>query len=303
MAYKTGIDAQFGFAKETTWGTPVTVTSFLPMVSESLSRSEDFAESAGMVAGSRFLRTNQWNSGLIEVGGDVQLELYDSGQSILWDAMLGTNTAGTYTPATLAGKGLTVQIGRPGLAGTVHPFTYDGCKVNSWELAFSAGEIVTLGLTLIAESEITSTALATASYTSPLAKPYKAVNATVTLAGTSLNVRSFRFSGDNRLERRYYAGSQATSEPVESDLRQYTGTLEVDFNDLTEYNAWVAQTEASLVATMTSGTKSVTLTANVRRDGSTPMVDSRNLLSQEIPFTVIATNSDASAISVVLDET
>lgn len=162
MTLRSGLAGQIGFANETTWSVPNTVTRFVPHISESLMDERARLESAGVIAGARVLRAQQSDTGASTVGGDVQLELCDRSIGLLFTHMFGAvATTGsdpyehTFTPGELSGKGLTVQVGRPGSSdGTVDPYTYTGMKVASWEIACSAGEIATLGLTFAGRHEI-----------------------------------------------------------------------------------------------------------------------------------------------------
>lgn len=291
---RSGLAAQFGFKLESTVGTPVTVDTFLPLVSESIKRSEAFTESAAIRAGRRLMQSSDWNSGLVTVEGDVQLELYTTSVRSLFTAMMGTETssAGTYTyyPEDLYGDSLTVQIGRPDTAGTVNPFTYAGMKVASWEIACAAGEIATMGLTFMGclADESTGTALASASYAAGL-RPIKFSGANIVVAGGTLaSVSNFTISGDNALSMRQRVSSQYGLEPIETGLRAYTGSIQGEFESLTAYNRYINHTEATLVATLANGTSLVKMQANVRFDGETPNVGGRAILEQPLPFTVVA---------------
>jgi hypothetical protein len=373
---RTGMDAQIGYALESSVGTPATVTAFVPLLSETLMQDKTRLESSGIIAGRRVLTSNQWNGGNVTVSGSVQHELYNRGLGKLFTAMFGTvATTGagpythTFTPGDLTGDALTVQVGRPATNGTVYPFTYAGMKVSSWEIACSQGEIATLGLDLVGmrefayrtvtdgvttsgSADISSTsaafssddigkpisgtgipagatiasvtsataatlsanatatgtgitftigvALAAASYPSSI-KPLKFNHAAVTIGGASVNVTSMTVSGDNGLNTdRRFLGTQYISEPLEAALRNYSGTLEIEFTDLAQYTRFVAGSEAALVASFTSGADSVTITTNVRFDGSTPQVDGLEILSQSLPFKCVASSTDASAITVAL---
>lgn len=373
---RTGIAAQIGYALESSVGTVVTPTAFLPLVSESLVQDKQRLESAGIIAGRRVLTSSQWNGGDVVVSGSVQHELYNRGLGKLFTAMFGavaTTGAGpythTFTPGDLTGDALTVQVGRPGVGGTVFPFTYAGMKVQSWEIACAAGEIATLGLDLVGMREfdyrqvtdgvttdtdktvtsatavfstddvgkpisgtgipsgttiesftsatevelsaaatatgtgITFTigvALASASYPTSI-KPLKFNHASVTIGGTAVPVRSLTVSGNNMIDdSRRFLGSQYISEPLEMGLREYTGTIEIEFTDLTQYHRFVRGTEAALVASFVSGADSVTITTNARFDGSTPNVAGREILTQSLPFKCVASSTDASAITVAL---
>lgn len=303
-----GIGAQFGFKKESTWGTAVTVDAFLPFVSESMSAKQNQSRARGIIAGGIVSRTIQNNGGTWEVGGNIGLELMNVGQSVLWEACLGSLAAGppiVVTPgATL--PSLTVQVGKPDIGNTVRPFTYAGCKVASWELAGTAGEIATFGVDLIAKSRTTATALATATY-STTALPLKVYNTVVVLGGVTYPVKSFKLRGDNKLTRRFLSGDQYTKEPLHdaAEERDYTGELVLEFTDLAEITASDALTDSSLTITLTSGTTSVLVTANIRRmDNVDPTVQGRGILPQTIPFRCLATSSTMStALSVTLDET
>lgn len=162
MALKTGLNAQLGLETEVTVGTPITPTVFAPFISETMGLQVARLESAGILAGRRLLASQQWSEGSATVGGDLQLELYDRSIGKIFQHMFGglvTTGAGpythTYTPGELTGKSMTVQIGRPNVAtGSVDPFTYTACKVDSWALGLKAGQIATLGVTLAGRQEI-----------------------------------------------------------------------------------------------------------------------------------------------------
>ena len=143
-------------------------------------------------------------------------------------------------------------------------------------------------------------ALASATYPASI-KPLKFNHASVTLGGAAVNVKSLTLSGNNTLDdSRRFLGSQYIAEPLEMGLREYTGSLEIEFTDLTQYTRFVAGTEAALVASFVSGTDSVTITSNVRIDGSTPNVGGREILTQTLPIKCVASSTDASAITAVL---
>lgn len=160
MSLRSGQAAQIGFVTEASFGVPITVTRFQPLVSESLNMSIDRIESAGIIAGRETLDSSQWYPGAIKVGGNIALEMYDRSQGLLWTHMLGgaaisgsgTYTQ-TYTPADTYGQSFTCQVGRPGTSGTVQPYVYAGCKIGQWELKAALDQIVTFGATVIAKAE------------------------------------------------------------------------------------------------------------------------------------------------------
>lgn len=312
MALNTGLAAQLGYAQETTWGTAVTTNMrFVPLVDESLATEIEFLESEGIIAGAQIIRTQQWSRGLFRSEGDVGLEVYDRTIGLLLVHALGSvTTTGTtapfthtITPGDLYGRGLTFQVGRPDRNGTVHPFTYAGTKIQSWELAVVAGEIATLGLTVVAKTETTVTALQTATYTQSIA-PMTFVNGSFTLNTSSLCVRQATISGENQLTTdRVCIGQSTIDEPTTTDRREFMGEIELEFPNLVHYNRFLAGTEGNLTLVLANqlsapNTSTLTISMNVRTEGSTPNVGGRDMLVQTMNFKATGTNSDASAITV-----
>ena len=312
MATGTGLDAQVGYVAESAWGTSAVVTRFLPLISETMKKEIERVESPSIYVGRQTWNTDQWAPGMAMIGGDIQHELYDSSIGLLLRAAFGTvntaNASGTYThtfwPAA-PGVSLTVQIGRPTIYGTVVPFTYEGCKVQSWEIAAAAGENLTYGHTLVGEEETMGTALASASYTASI-KPWRFQNATFSLAGSTTPISAFRIGGANNLVERRFVGATVTSEPLRENLAEYTGELTLEWGNPSaggtlNYHRFFGGTEAALVMTaVAGGTASATITANIRYDGTTPNVAGRGIIEHSIPFKCIAGTLDSQAIQVQL---
>jgi hypothetical protein len=314
MAIPTGLSAQLGVATETTYGTPATVTRFYELTDESMRMDIERLETAGLRAGQRIVRSDRWVAGRKTVAGDVSLEVPNKSLGLLLLHAFGTasssNPTGsvyehTFTPADLP-VGMTTQVGRPSLDGTVNPFTYHGCKVASWELSADVGQIGQFRMSLVAEDEDTSTSLETASYPSALSLLTFA-DATLTIAGSSQTVRSVRLRGDNGLAAdRHVLGAQVVATPLEAGMRNYEVDIDAHFDDTTAYGRFVNGTEAALVlkyegATITTGyAYTLQATCNVRFDGDTPQVSGPEEIPQPLRAKCIDTGSGASsAISVL----
>lgn len=306
MAVRSGIATQLGAKAESTWGTAVTVDVFIPIVSDGLGVDRPRVESAGILTGRHLLTSEQWAGGNKTVGGDLGLELPTNSAiaRLLLEHMFGT-VAGTgpytYTPSDLYGKGLTLQVGVPGVDGTVRTKTYEGAKFNTWELGWNnAADPVTLGLGVIAEDESVATALASASYASGAATPFYSVGATATIGGSTVQIKQGTLAADHKLARRFFAGSNLTAEPIHTELREITGNLQLEFVDLTQYNRFLGGTEAAVVLTFSgTGSSSLVITMNCRFDGESPKVPSREIVDQPLPIKVIASTTDASGITAV----
>lgn len=297
-------DAQVGFKSESTVGTAVTVDQFTPFLSEGLGQRITYLDTQTISARHTLSVTKQ---GTKEVGGPLSLELANTDLATLLTHMMGSvSTSGTgpythtATPGDLEGKSFTVQIGKPDSGGTVRPFTYAGCKVGSWTISANVGSIALLDLDVIGMTETTATALASASYDSTW-EPFTFTEASLTLAGSSIaTVRSLSITGNNAIERRIRLGSGTSKQPLQIGRRSYTGTVSMDFDDLTEYAKYVAGTEVALVATFNNGTQTLTVTANVQYVGDTPAVGGQQLVEQTLPFRCLHSSSDSSAITLTL---
>lgn len=302
----SGLDAQIGWKSESTFGTAVTPDQFHAGYLGGGPKQEIARlESQGLRAGRRV--TSKWKSGGKTITGTVNLELWDEPLATLLTHMFGSvATSGTgpwthtATPGSLNDNSFTLQVGRPDSGDTVRAFTYAGCKIASWTINCAVGEIPTLELEVSAQTETTATALASASY--PTAAPFTFVEASLTIAGSAVNtVTDVSLSAANALRTDgHRLGSADIREQLENGMREFTGTLTSEFEDLTAYNRFVNGTEAALVVLFDNGTDTLTITTNVRFDGETPEVSGPELLEQPLPFKCLSTTSDAAAITAEL---
>jgi hypothetical protein len=152
-------DAQFGIAKEVTYGVPVVPATFVPLLTPTLTRTPDRIAAAGAVAGLDILGSEQWNGGNIQAGGNVGMELYAAQTPFLFEMMFGTvSTTGsgpftdTFTPTSGVLPSATIQIGHPVPLAPVIPSVWTGCKVLDWDLACSQNKVATLGLNMVAQN-------------------------------------------------------------------------------------------------------------------------------------------------------
>lgn len=280
MATGSGLDAQFGFKNETTWGTAVTVDHFLEFNSESLSNEPTFLEPTGLRPGVKHKRSSRVRISRRTMTGDVSMEVATKGMGLIWKHMLGSGSGSTpvqiaattayrqiHTPGGFVGLGLTLQVGRPEPSGTVRPFTFAGCKIPSWEFSLNDSEVPTLMINIDGRSESTATALATASYPSG-STVFDFSQATLTLGGTAATtsgltevtggtavstiVREFTARGESPManERFGLGNAGLKAEQLENDTPTITGTLTAEFNKTEFYDVFTANTTTALVMTL-----------------------------------------------------
>lgn len=304
-------------APEVTYGTYVAPTRSLELVSESMKTSIERIESKGLRAGRRVV--GKWYPGKTTSAGDLDFEVNGIGYGMVFQHCLGTDTitgptdtvlyTHTMSPTDLP-PSFTMQIGKPSVDGTVNPFNYTGCRVNTWELGMKAGELLSLKLGVVGQAESYTAQHALVAYTDPAIHLMSFVGAAVTCGGTGVDLTDFTFKGDNKLavDRFRLRNAATIKQPLENSWREYTGTLTADFESMVQYNHFVNGDELSVVATFvgsliaggTTSTYGVTLTANCRYDGETPTVSGPNLTGLTLPVKVSASGAtDAGAISLV----
>jgi len=162
--------------------------------------------------------------------------------------VLGTAYKQVHTPGTKAGQFLTCQFGRPQiLSTTVQPFTETGVKVTGWEFSCNDNQIAQLKISGNAQTELTSVALAGASYPTPNGL-FSFANASVfTLGGTASTsagettvaggstvgslVTGITLTGATPMKTdRFGLGNLGLKgEPIENATPTITGTLNTEF--------------------------------------------------------------------------
>lgn len=284
MGFASGLVSQLGWGVETTAGTAVTVTKFVPHINEGISLEVNrqqgeglYGSTNGVALASRHVLTTK------NVSGDFELELSDKSLGTLWRAALGSTT----TPTTVttgvyqavfqpgdqksAGSSLTVQVGRPQTDGTVRAFTYNGVKITSFEFGGSIDQLATVKFGIDGWNETTGTALATASYPTG-AIQFANTQLAATIGGTAsttsgvvsvtgstalAGVRSVKIKGTNPLaaDRFFAGGSGVKAEQLINGYRSYEVDIEADFVDRTVlYDLYTAGTTTALVLTYTGAT-------------------------------------------------
>lgn len=143
-------------------------------------------------------------------------------------------------------------------------------------------------------------ALAAPSYTAGIT-PFSYSSGYVKLAGTSVCARAFTLSGDNNLAERFCIGSSLSDEPLEGGgYRKYTGTVEMEFQTMNEYNKFVAGTEFALEFNLSvpASAHAVTAVYNGYFSGAKPVINNGNFpYVVTWPFTASGT-TDANALTL-----
>lgn len=306
---RTGTGKFIGYAQETTPGTRVTPTRFLPHIDDDLKKVPERIESAATVPGELYVTSDQWRTGAVSVTGPVGHELYVGGMGLIFYNILGakaTSGAGPYvhtiTAGSLDGLAMTIQSVRPDVGNTNRVFEATGCKIASAQIGCAVGQAATVGLDVVGMDLVTNQSAATASYGTKHTKPFVFVDGSVTVGGTAAKLRTITtdFTNAMNVERRFL-GQATTSEPLENDRRECIITAEGEFESLTHYAAFIAGSEVAVVQTFTDGTHSAVITMTCRYDEANPSQSGRDIIAQPLTLKaidmadieVVITNADA----------
>lgn len=300
-----GSDAQFGFAEETVWasGTP-TINKFIPFLSESLALERNVVTTDSIRGDTA---RSIWREGAERVGGDLNVEVQPVGMYTLLKHALGraTTAAGpsgagdhyaidVYPSGNLP-EGLRLEIGRTGAAGGT--FEYRGCKINQMVLNCSVGEPLTATFSFLGKDELTEQENPTAVGTISSLNPLTFDEGTITIDGVTQEVAGFSLTVNNNLvEDKGALGSRYRVAIPRSGFRDVTGTLNLEFDNLTMYSRYTGGTETGLKLRFVSddligaGTQAHELQIDCPRivfTGTTPVVGGPDLIYYDMPFVAL----------------
>ncbi len=317
MAYGSGISAQVGFAEEVTYGTRIAPAKFVEFDAEGFKLNQARIESKSLRAGAIAQRSDRWASGPKDVEWSLDLQLQSKTLGLLFKHALGQISTATAQGGTTAkdhtaklgdpfGLGLTFQVGRPSVDGTVRPFDYTGCKVTGLALAASVGQVPTLKLSGIGVDEKTDQTLATASYASAM-EVLSWAGVTLTVGGTAYACQEFGLDVKHAFKTdRFNLGAVTRQQPIRNDFTEITGSISSELIDLVAYQRFVNGTTGALVAKFEGGileaavhTKVEVTLAYVRFDGETPNVSGPDVIAQPIQFKALDDGTADSPIKIV----
>jgi len=300
----TVLDAQFGIADETTYGTPVTVTRFYEVqAGDGFDYRPNRRQGTGMKVGAIGPRSNRRVTPNGDYGASMNHEVLSKGFGLLFHKMFGgtptvTSLTGAYQQVfTLGGalKPFTGQLGVPRIASdgsaTVDPFTATGCTIPSFGFSMDNADILKVKYDVDARDMATATALASASYPtganlfsfagcSLYGGTYTAPTTTVLgSGGTALaNVTNFSLDVTRNADTARYLGGAAGKKAIPiPGMAGVSGVLGIEYSDTVYRDAYLADTDLVLVANFQSAliTGAIYETvqiavANMRLDGELP---------------------------------
>lgn len=310
MSVRSGLGAQIGVATETTYGTYVAPTRFYPFENESIALTKNYVKSSGLRAGRLAQSQNLHRATTRTAAGDFSMEWFDQGMGILLNQLHGE----TITPVKIEekskllyksihkigttdpfGKSMTVQVGRPGVDGTVRPFSYLGCKVTEFKLAIDAGGLAMVTVSVDGMDEKTSESLASATYNATTL-PYTFQQMVCNIGGAEAAfVRSVNIAVTiGQATDRFNMGNSGVKDtPIVNALLGVTANATLEFSGLTDHERFTKEEVKELVLVGTGREPeagkgdnflSKLTMAAAKQVSSSPTVNGPDIITQDVTF-------------------
>lgn len=250
----TVLTTQYGMVDEVTYGTPVTVDHFFEYESESFKKNVARVESKGHRKNARVQLATRFEPYHTGASGSLVLDVPTKGFGILLKHIFGGSSIGSVTDsnytqthilATKTGLFFTAQVNRPFNAGTAQAHTFHGGKIISAEFACDRYGKLQVTCEMDFEDEDTSTALATASYTSDT-RVFAWTGGSMTLDAGAVEIESFKLkiSNPSNTGRHYLRTSTLKKEPLGNDMELVEWEFKMAHTALTTRNKVVAAARA-----------------------------------------------------------
>jgi hypothetical protein len=327
MAIGSGLAAQVGLKKETTYGTRAVSDLFYEFSSEGGVRNQRYLESRMLRSGRFFQSAPRRILTTRDAGVSIAGEVPNKGFGSIIDLGHGNTVTPVIQGATTAHlqthnwtgdptKSATIQVGKPDTGGTVRPFEYTGSMLNDFTLSCAVDGWLEFTAGFDSMDEDTGQTLATASYQTAL-EGYSFQQCVVTINGIVQNLTTgslVRSMGLDlslpRANERFGLRSTATkAKPILNDYTPGSGTIGFEFTDMTQYGLYTAGTKVPIVFTFTSSSLagtgfpfSLTITiASAQFTGSTPQVGGPDILAFEAPFSILDDGTNPPVVFALME--
>lgn len=304
-----GLQTVFGIGEETTYGTAVVPSRFLPITEESLELSKEEIEDNSIYPGGyEAKRSETYETGDRNPEGSFSLQVTTKSMGLLFKHILGptltptvtqqaatTAYLHTYLPGLSGGKALTVQKQlRDNAGAVVAAFDYPGTKITKASFSVESNGFLILEVDVNSRDEVVQASPATASYVT--SRPFHFAQGELRIAGTAVSdvvkEASIEIERPLDVERFGLGNNGLKSEPAENDSLTVGGSLTSEFNNLTSYyNRFNANTPLELVLEFVGANiastydERLTITlADIRMTGETPKVGGKELVELSVPF-------------------
>lgn len=301
-----------GFGAESTWGTPVSRTIWMELVSESMAHKVEKAARGTLAESAGSLLRRSHIKRAVTAGGTIEVVVTYEGFGLLmkhgtWaDPTTGTISGGVYPhtyklAASPPAAGLTVEIIRGD--GTAEVFA--GCRIAKMTIKIEAGGLLRCSLDLIAKQSAGRTSAGTASYTGSRDLDVMHYDAgTVGWNSGTTVPKSLEFTIDHKMARRQLLGSLYTPDPKPSDYGDVMLKMDHEWNNDDIIAAYVADDTGDLTVTFTgTGSRDIVFTMhNAYIEDAADPISSVGIVGQTATFKAQSDGTDL-GLAIVIHNT
>lgn len=272
----SGLSAQVGMKKESTYGTRVTPDLFFEFESEGGVRNQKFLASRQLRAG----RTFQSASRRVATTRDGEITLSGEVPNKGFGSLVDLGHGNTVTPVQQGGttaykqthnwtgdpsKSATIQAGKPSVDGTVRPWDFLGSVLTTFQLSQAVDDWLKFQVGFNAQDVKTDQSLATASYSTGL-ESFHHQQCTVTVNSVVQNLTtgalakscSVNLSRPRDTERYGLRASPLKAQPITNDYSPGEGSVGFEYQDNAIFDLYAAQTVVPIVLDWTATTEAGT---------------------------------------------
>ncbi len=268
----TGRGAYIGAGVESTYGTAVTITNWLPVISSSIVRTQvrQWKPHLGINGGATATRRSMYTE-RETVAGDVEAVVSFDDSSVLFAShalgAVSSSGSGPYAHTCTLGAlpvGLTLEqaLGEDE-DGADRSETFEGCKItrSGWSLA--AGGLMTQRHTIIGETGAARGAAGAPTLATAAEPIDSSMAGTLAFNGRTYILTSMDLTLDNKLAERLKTGSKNTLEPQIGDFREVELACSVEYLDDNPHIDHHASSGSDAVITLTgSGNHTLVITVH-----------------------------------------
>jgi hypothetical protein len=315
MGIPSGLGAQAGAKRETVFGTFVAPDAFYEFDSETMARQPNYLTSTGLRSGRMAAPVGRHKATTRSATGEITMKVPNKGFGRWLDLLHGNVVVPEKIEATAAykqlhkigasapiGKSLSLQIGKPDVAGVVQPFSYPGSKITQMVLSCDLGAELMAAISINARDEVTAEALAAASYPSGLAS-LDFVGGEVKVAEDVLGIvsaASLTVPLPMKVDRYGLNKSALAAEPLPNDYQRSTGNMAMEFLGLTQLNHFyncdtvkvILNFEGAVIAGANKEKLKLTMPAS-HFIGASPQVGGPDVLTVQYPFEAFDNGTEA----------
>lgn len=309
----TVLDTAILLGKESTYGTPATLTDAFEGKADTYTIQREMIDSVGFRGGAHTLRSDRRVDVTMGGEGSLEIDVLSTGFGFVLQSMLSTVSGPTQIGATNAytttvesasdanSDSYTVQIQRVNASGTSQAFTHHGGVITSWTLSQEVGGLLNATLNFDFEDVDTSTAAGTPAYAADNF-PYDWTMACASINGVDTDLRSMSLNADLgfNTDRRFLRCSSLKRQPVRTNIPSYDGELSLDWSSNTEYDMFVSGAIVPIVMTFDSlvdidggnNAKMVVTLPACQFTGNSPVASIGEIPSLSLPFKVLDNGTD-----------